>query len=259
MGWSFKSQGVDERCGEIEHLCFAARTAWLVFLAACSVVPDPRYQRDDDDETTSVADASSSSGVRDGSATDVLEETDTGLGGTQTTGPGESTTSESTSTVDAASSSSGDAALLCGENDPDEEGPCPPECDACVDQACVFSCTTEQSCKEASLACPPGRSCVVVCSAHQACEKAVVMCSASNDCAVECNGDQSCSNLDVNCGGGTCALECGTGHQACDKARLRCGTNESSIHCAEAQPGLKLEADPLSTCACTADPSCEDA
>jgi hypothetical protein len=263
MGPSFETRlrprvqagGVDERCGGKEHVCHLARTAWLVLVSACWVVPDPHYQREDD-ETTSIAEPSSSSGdVRDGSATDVLEESSTGLGGSETTGPGEST--DATSTGEAASSSSGGAPLVCGENDPDADGPCPAECDACVDQACVFSCATEQGCKETTLACPPGRSCVVVCGAHQACEKAVVNCSASNDCAVQCDGDQSCKDIDVNCGAGTCTLECGLGPQACEKAKLRCGTNDSSMHCSEAQPDAKIEPDELSTCACAADPACD--
>jgi hypothetical protein len=238
-------------------VCFLARAGWLVLVGACSVVPNPQYQDEGDDETTSVAEASSSGDMRDGSATEVLEGTDAGLGGSETTGPGAST--DESSTGDAASSSSGDVVLACGVNIPDEDGPCPPECDACVDQACVFSCTTEQGCKETTLACPPGRSCIVECGAHQACEKAVVTCPAAGHCAVQCDGDQSCKDLDVDCAGGTCTLECGIGPQACEKAKLRCGTNESSIHCAEAQSDLKIEANRLSPCACTADPSCDDA
>jgi hypothetical protein len=225
-------------------------SGWLAALwglmSACVVVPNPDYEDEAADETTSVNETSSSSGVREGTTTNqpVVSGTDDGSNDTSDGNAG----SES-------SESSG--AWACGDDEPDQPGPCPAECDACVGQTCIFSCSAAESCRQATLTCPPGRSCDVVCSSRQACESAVVECSPAHACAVECEGKEACSEIEVRCGAGTCTLECGGGPEICANALMRCGTNESSIQCGGQPQEVDVETDPRSTCGCAVDPSCE--
>jgi hypothetical protein len=202
-----------------------ASTLLLLFTTACVVVPNPEYDRD----------------VGGGS--------DVGSSGIASGSSGEDTLSSS-AVEDSATS------FACGVDEEPSAGPCPMECDRCEGNTCVFECAGIDACKDDTLRCPPDRPCAVACSDYHACDSVRVECPEAHSCSVDCAGERACEKLELRCRAGTCSLHCGTGPESCRNSRLQCQQNDGHVTCTERQEGLSVEADPMSSCDCTADEAC---
>ncbi len=214
----------------------------LAMLGGCSVVPNPAYAPDagtDGGSTTTAVESSSGSSDEDGTAIADAEST-LSDGETSSTGSSEDVPT----------------GFACGVDAAPMEGPCPPECDACVGPVCRFDCASEGECRQAMLVCPEGLDCSVTCSGHHACERAAVVCPMGARCETACDGEHACEGIELRCGGGTCALACGEGRDVCRDAIMSCGTNDGSIACAERQRGIVVEPNAASGCACAAEDTC---
>ena len=68
--------------------------------------------------------------------------------------------------------------------------------------------------------------------------------------------ERACEKLELRCRAGTCAMHCGSGPETFRSSHLHCRQNDGHVSCTEPQEGLRVEADPMSGCDCTADEAC---
>ena len=177
-------------------------------------------------------------------------------------GLGASTDTSEDETGDSGETGESDTAALepdlgagpsCGESAA-PEGPCPPECDACVDGMCVRTCL-ESECEKDVIVSPEGWGMHLRCAETDACKDAVIVCVGPRRCEIDCAGDKACEHAMVTCGSGPCDIQCEPGFdKPCDRLEVECGSNTTTLSCEdEAKAGNPTLLESGGECACVDD------
>lgn len=151
-----------------------------------------------------------------------------------------------------------DNAPQCTMLESQAAGPCPDECDSCIQdpnwgQTCVKMCTETMPCS-GTFDCPDNYACAIDCIGTLACDGLRLECPTEDyHCDAICDGSGACHNVEMECPVGTCHMQCLDHDGVCMGATVTCLERDCSAGCAQGREGPDMDCG-ATPCVCSGCP-----